>query len=54
VTSATVSYTLSCAQCAHSFSLSGYSNTTNGFGLIQSSSDLEHVAVYLPGGTCSP
>jgi hypothetical protein len=54
VSSATVSYTLSCAQCAHSFSLSGYSNTTNGFGLIQSSSDLEHVAVYLPSPTCSP
>ncbi len=54
VSGATVSYTLSCAQCAHAFTLSGYSNTTNGFGYIQQASDSEHIAVYLPGGVCAP
>lgn len=54
VSGATVSYTLSCAQCAHAFTLSGYSNTINGFGYIQQSSDSEHIAVYLPGGVCAP
>lgn len=54
VSGALVSYALSCAQCAHAFTVSGYSNTTNGFGYIQWSSDSEHVAVYLPGGVCAP
>ncbi len=48
-----VSYTLSCTTCAHSFHLDAWSNTTNGFSLIHHSTDLDHVAIYLPGGVCS-
>ncbi|WP_224249451.1 YncE family protein [Hyalangium gracile] len=48
----TVNYTLSCTSCSHSFTLSGYSNTTDGFGLIHFSSDFDHAAIYLPGGSC--
>ncbi len=54
VNPATVSYTLSCTACAHSFSLGGYANTTDGSGLIHYSGDLQHVAIYLPGTTCGP
>ncbi|WP_224369587.1 hypothetical protein [Hyalangium versicolor] len=48
-----VNYTLSCTSCSHTFTLSGYSNTTDGFGMVQFSSDSESVAIYLPLGTCS-
>ncbi|MGH9390084.1 MAG: hypothetical protein ACRD1Z_10745, partial [Vicinamibacteria bacterium] len=53
VSSASVNYTLSNTACSHSFEISGWSNTVNGFQRIQYRFDLEHVAIYLGGPTCS-
>jgi hypothetical protein len=47
-----VNYTLTNTACSHSFSLSGWANTTNGYGMIHYREDLDHVAIYLGGQTC--
>ena len=48
----TVTYTFSNTACAHSLTLGGWANTTNGYGFIHYSSDNEHIAIYLGGALC--
>jgi sugar lactone lactonase YvrE len=47
-----VNYSLTNTACSHSFSLSGWANTSNGYGMIHYAEDLDHVALYLGGGNC--